>query len=52
MLEDKDEDQLGSLIHLAVMPCAMSISMKVRSGAKLPTVSLSLTPVSVNATTL
>ena len=52
VLEDKDEDQLGGLIHLAVMPCAMSISMKVRSGAKLPTVSLSLTPVSVNATTL
>ena len=39
-------------VYLAVMPCTMSISMKVRSVAKFPIASLSLTPVSVNANTL
>ena len=43
---------LATKYHRAVMPCTMSISMKVRSGAKLPTASFSLTPVSVNANTL
>ena len=49
--QDKEED-MREAVYLAVMPCTMSISMKVRSGAKFPIASLSLTPVSVNANTL
>ena len=49
--QDKEED-VREAVYLAVMPCTMSISMKVRSGAKFPIASLSLTPVSVNANTL